>query len=375
MRRRDFVGAVAGAGVLAIPARAVGERVAIARCMDYGASLMPALRTMMDQIGGLSRIVKGKTVAMKVNLTGSSTWRLSYAPIEHTHWTHPAVVGALVRLMGEAGARRVRILESAWQTADPLEEVMLEAGWEPRHILNAAARVEMENTNWLGRAKTYRRFTPPNGGHMFPAYMLNHSYEDCDVFVSVAKLKEHATAGVTMSLKNLFGIAPCTIYGDGAGTDEPTATPKGGRGAVFHFGRRQPAKIAPAENDPASSREAGYRVPRIVADLCAARPIHLAIIDGIYSMHGGEGPWNRGVGIVKPGLLIAGTNPVNTDAVGASLMGFDPMAGRGTAPFETCDNTLELAEQHAVGTRDLSKIDVVGVPIEKARTRYREVRS
>jgi uncharacterized protein (DUF362 family) len=375
MRRRDFVGAMAGVGVLATPARAAGERVAIAKCMDYGASLMPALRTMMDQIGGLKRIVKGKTVAMKVNLTGSSTWRLSYAPIEHTHWTHPAVVGSLVRLMGEAGARQVRILESAWQTADPLEEVMLEAGWEPRHILNAAASVEMENTNWLGRGKAYRKFTPPNGGHMFPAYVLNHSYEDCDVFVSVAKLKEHATAGVTMSLKNLFGIAPCTIYGDGAGVDEPSETPRGGRGSVFHFGRRQPAKIAPPENDPKSSREGGYRVPRIVADLCAARPIHLAIIDGIYSMHGGEGPWNRGVGIVKPGLLIAGTNAVNTDAVGASLMGFDPMAGRGTMPFETCDNTLALAEQHGLGTRDMSRIEVVGVPIEKARTRYREVRS
>jgi hypothetical protein len=126
---------MAGAGAVALPARAAGERVAIARCMDYGASLMPALRTMMDQIGGLGRIVKGKTVAIKVNLTGSSTSRLSYAPLEHTHWTHPAVVGALVRLMGEAGAQRVRILESAWQTADPLEEVMLEAGWEPGHIL------------------------------------------------------------------------------------------------------------------------------------------------------------------------------------------------------------------------------------------------
>ena len=99
------------------------------------------------------------------------------------------------------------------------------------------------------------------------------------------------------------------------------------------MGRRQPSKIAPPENDPSSPRQGGYRVPRIVADLCAARPIHLSIVEGIYSMYGGEGPWNRGVGIIKPGILFAGTNPVNTDAVGAALMGFDPMASRGTAPF------------------------------------------
>lgn len=378
MRRRDFTASLgAAAGALALPVRAAAapaERVAIARCLDYGPSLMPALRTLMDQLGGLGRIVKGKTVAMKVNLTGGPTHRLGYAPLEHSHWTHPAVIGALCRLMGEAGATRIRILESPWATVDPIEEVMLEAGWEPRHLLSAAARVEMENTNYLGRAKDYRKFTTPNGGHMFPAYLLNHSYEECDVFVSVAKLKEHATAGITMALKNCFGNAPCTIYGDGAGVDEPSITPKGGRNFVFHMGRRQPSKIAPPENDPSSPREGGYRVPRIVADLCAARPIHLSIVEGIYSMYGGEGPWNRGIGIIKPGVIFAGTNPVNTDAVGAALMGFDPMAMRGTPPFETCDNTLALAEQHGIGTRDLSRIEVVGVPIAQARVSYRDAK-
>ena len=55
-------------------------------------------------------------------------------------------------------------------------------------------------------------------------------------------------------------------------------------------------------------------------------------------------------------------------------MGFDPMASRGTAPFETCDNTLEFAEQHGIGTRDLSRIEVIGVPIAEARTPFRKAR-
>jgi uncharacterized protein (DUF362 family) len=109
----------------------------------------------------------------------------------------------------------------------------------------------------------------------------------------------------------------------------------------------------------------------VVADLVAARPIHLAIIDGIASMAGGEGPWVSGTHAVKPGVLIAGTNCVNTDAVAMAVMGYDPMADRGVVPFEKADSTLRLAEELGVGTRDLRRIEVAGVPIREAIFRYR----
>jgi len=73
---------------------------------------------------------------------------------------------------------------------------------------------------------------------------------------------------------------------------------------------------------------------------------------------------------VNPGVLLAGTNCVNTDAVAMAVMGFDPMAERGTAPFQKCDSTLKLAEELGVGTRDLKQIEVVGVPIQKALFRF-----
>jgi uncharacterized protein (DUF362 family) len=234
--------------------------------------------------------------------------------------------------------------------------------------------VEFENTNWLGNAKKYSRFAVPHGGHMFKAFDLNHSYEDCDVFVSMAKMKDHVTAGITLSMKNCFGITPCTIYGTGAGVDEPSIVPRGGRG-MFHDGQRQPSKSAAGENHPGVSSDGGYRVPRIVADIVAARPIHLAIIEGITTMAGGEGPWTGpGLKIVKPGVLVAGTNCVTTDAVAMSVMGYDPMADRGTPPFEKCDSTLRLAEDHGVGTRDLKRIEVVGTPVEQARFSFAEIR-
>jgi uncharacterized protein (DUF362 family) len=216
LTRRDVL---AAAGAVLIPGRsqanAPGSRVAVAQCPDYGASLVPALNRMFDQLGGLARLVKGKTVAIKVNLTGSPTYRLGYAPLEATHYTHPAVIGATVHLMGRAGARRIRIVESPWSTAGPIEEYVLQANWEPLDILRAASGVEFVNTNWGGPKMKYARFTTPKGGHIFPGFDLNAAYEDCDVFVSLAKMKDHVTAGITLSMKNCFGITPCTVYGEG----------------------------------------------------------------------------------------------------------------------------------------------------------------
>ena len=373
INRRDFLAGAATAAL--IQQRAVAAPiapVAIQRCRTYGAGLEPTMRRLFDGIGGLGRLVNNKTVAIKVNLTGRPSQRLGHAPAELAHWTHPRVIGMTLHLMNEAGAKRIRILESPWSTTDPLEEYMMEANWDPTLILNAAKKVEFENTNYLGNGKNYVRFKVPNGGHMFPAYDLNHSYADCDVFVSIAKLKEHATAGVTLSMKNCFGITPCTIYGDGAGEKEPGLAPVGGRGSVIHNGSRKPSLSAPQELHPDSPRDGGYRVPRVVADLNAARPIDLAIIEGVESMAGGEGPWIRGTRRCSPGVIIAGTNAVCTDAVATAVLGFDPMAMRGTPPFETCDNTLALAEQLGIGSRDLSKIEVAGAQIADIRYEIRK---
>lgn len=355
----------------AVAAAAPAAPVALGRCDSYGNAVTAALGRMFDQIGGLGRLVSGKTVAVKVNLTGNADGRMGFIPIGRTTWTHPAVIAATVHLLGRAGARRIRLLESPWKSAEPVEESMIAAGWDLGWFTGAAQRVEFENTNFLGFGKEYVRFPVPRGGHLFPAFDLNHSYRDCDVFVSIAKLKEHMTAGITLSMKNCFGITPCTIYGDGAPEGEPGLVPRGGRYPI-HSGSRQPSTSSPGEINPASPREGGYRVPRCVADLAAARPIDLAIVDGIESMTASEGP-SRLSRHVQPHLLIAGTNPVCVDAVGTAVMGFDPMADRGTAPFETCDNTMRLAEELGVGARDLKRIEVIGAKIEEMTIDYRKV--
>lgn len=375
--RRDFLG-VMGMAAGAVVARPLvastlqtpTSRVAIGQCLEYDRRVGEVLSNMFDQLGGIDKLVRGKTVSIKLNMTGPPNDKLNSIPNQMTHWVHPQVIGSLVSLLGQAGARRVRLLESAPVGTKPLEEFMISAGWEPQDFASAATRVEFENTNFLGSGKTYARFMVPGGGLMYAGYDLNHSYLDTDVFISLAKLKEHRTAGVTLSMKNCFGITPCTIYSTEAPEDEPSIVPVGYR-APMHSGSRVPPRSAP--QPVAESKDPGFRVPRITADLVAARPIHLAVIDGIYTMTGGELPNQEKGWIhqpVHPGLLIAGMNCVATDAVATATMGLDPMADRGKAPFETCDSTLHLAEHLGVGTRDLSRIEVVGTPIARARFRF-----
>ncbi len=344
--------------------------VAVGRCSTYGSEIVATLARMFDQIGGLQKLVGGKTVAIKINVTGGSSQRFRGIEQGQTYWVHPQVVSATVHLLGVAGARRIRLLESpTGSKVRTLEEFLQQAGWRPSDFTSAASRVELENTNYPGSSNKYARLWVPGGGLLFKAYDLSRAYQDCDVFVSLAKLKEHSTAGLTGAMKNCFGITPTTIYGQGAGLDEPSVEAVGPRD-MLHSGRRQPPRSALSELDAHSPRDPGYRVPRVTVDLVAARPIHLSIIDGIETVAGGEGPWVRNMRTVSPGLLIAGTNCVTTDAVCTALMGFDPMSDRGTAPFENCDNTLKLAEEWGIGTRDLRRIEVLGLPSRKARSNF-----
>ena len=214
--------------------------VAVGKCSNYGSEMVTTLARMFDQLGGLQKLVSGKTVAVKINVTGGSSERFHGVALGQTYWVHPQVVSATIHLLGKAGARRIRLLESPTESkVHTLEEFFSQAGWRPSDFTSAASGVELENTNFPGPSNKYTRLWVPGGGLLFKAYDVNSSYEDCDVFVSLAKLKEHSTAGLTGAMKNCFGITPTTIYGETAGLDEPSVEAGGARG-MLHTGKRQP---------------------------------------------------------------------------------------------------------------------------------------
>jgi uncharacterized protein (DUF362 family) len=353
------------------------EPVSVAKVRSYDEDLTSRFRQMFDQIGGIDKQVKGKTVGIKVNLTGDG--RFPGYTAGDTHWVHPSVVGAAVAAFGALGAKRIRILESCESRKRDykLEDKLLSGGWDVNAIRNAAPLVEFEDTNNLGQGKQYSLLKVHSKPNVFPGFQVNHSYEDCDFFVSMGKMKNHEEMGLTICIKNLFGITPLGIYRD--------------REQVFHYGYAQAPAGAPVELDPKSTRYEGWRLPRVLVDILGSRPVDLAIADGIVSMVGGEGPWVLGSKPVHPGILVVGKNCVNTDTVAAACMGYNPRAGRHEAPyrvfknpkdhppdqlhpgdetFQYADNMMLLAEAAGLGSADLSQIDVRGVPIKEAMFEY-----
>src|SRR5437867_4096648 len=131
-------------------------KVAIVTCLSYGKEAMEALDRSFDLLGGVGRLVRGKTVTVKVNLTGRPFKSLFDRPPGETYVTHGDTAAALAAILLNAGARRVRFVESA-PFQEPLEEVVTAAGWDVKSLLGLG-KVELENTRNLGRAPRYARW-------------------------------------------------------------------------------------------------------------------------------------------------------------------------------------------------------------------------
>jgi uncharacterized protein (DUF362 family) len=343
---------------------AASAAVAITRARAYGAEAAAALRQSLDLLGGIGSLVSGRTVTVKVNLTGWPFYAIGGRPPGETYVTHGDTALALAQVLKDGGVRRIRFVESQG-VALPLESVVASAGWDVAALLRLGA--EFENTRNLGRGAQYARLRVPDGGRVFSYFDVNHSYADTDVLVSLCKMKEHATAaGITLSMKNLFGITPNSLYGaDGAGEER-----LGYRGPIHGKAEGWKAPL-PGEKPGLEDAVVGVRVPRTIVDEVLARPVDLAIVDGIRTVRGGEGWWNAGVSPLDPGVIVAGRNALATDAVCASVMGFDPRAAHFTAPFETRENHLLIAEQAGLGTADLARIEVRGASVADVRTPFR----
>lgn len=376
INRREMMACGMGAAAMAAglcPKRAAAQAssrakdaptspVSILRCESFEPrTLRRKFDQLLDLIGGVDRMVRGKTVTVKINLTGMQWKDFAGMPAYETYQTHPNTLAALCAVLDDAGAKRIVVVENLYWDR-PIEASMIDAGWDLKAIASAGGqKVVWEDTRNRGPWPSYSRFNVPWGGYIYPAFDMNQRFEKTDVLVSLSKLKQHARAGVTMTAKNFFGNTPCSLYGN----DAPSENALSHRTNMFHAGRTSVPDGVPAELDHGSPDGSEFRVPRIVADIYGARPADLSLVDGIRSISGGEGFWNRGVKVVEPKLLLAGKNGVTTDAVSTAAMGFDPMAPSGQFPFPG-DNHLALLAEGGIGTNDLERIEVVGLPLNEA---------
>lgn len=380
MPRRSFLRQTAAAALLGptLAKTAMAESagpprkpVTVQLCKRYAyPAVRESLAAMFDELGDVRALVKNRFVTVKLNLVNTSAKSVGGIPLPLSVTAHPFVALAAGSLFTEYGAKRVTFCDQL-----PFEELGPAAfegyGYDFGEFSREMdGKVRFENTRNLGHYKSYDMVKVPGGGHLADAWEVNKTYTETDVLVSIAKLKSHVSGGVTLGMKNLYGVPPSSLYGDDLG-DEPDEKATGYRGRTMHECSREPLTSSRTFTGRSKLGEHGFNVPRLICDLNAAFPIQLTVIDGISAIQNAEGWWLGSiVTLAHAGLLIAGRNPVCTDAAAAAMMGFDPDAGEFQTPFNNGSNHLALAREKGLGENRIENIEIGGIGLEKARFAY-----
>ncbi len=243
----------------------------IASLNDYGADIRQPILRGFKELGITSAEINGKRVLLKPNLVEP------HSGISHIN-TNPLVIRAAVEAFLHLGAAKVLVAEGAGHQRDSLlvleESGLADVLYEDRIPfidLNTGPVIMVKNSCSLSKLERL---------------ILPRELVRADFVVSVAKMKTHHWAGVTLSMKNLFGVMPGIIYG----------WPKN----VLHW--------------------AG--IHESVLDITAAVKPHLAIVDGIVGMQG-DGPIMGTP--VQANVIVMGKNLPAVDATSARIMGINPI--------------------------------------------------
>jgi uncharacterized protein (DUF362 family) len=249
---------------------ATSSPVFVAKVKSYSEDITSMLISGFEELGVRESHIKNKRILLKPNYVET------LAGADHIN-THSMVIRAAIDAFFFFGASSIVVAEGSGNCRDTflmLEETGL------IEIINSY-KVPFFDLNYSDC------FTTPNLGHFsgLPIFVLPNELKKVDIVVSMAKLKTHHWAGITASMKNMFGIMPGSFYG----------WPKN----VLHY--------AGIEN--------------CILDIVATVKPHFAIVDGIIGMEG-DGPI---MGTPKQsGVIVMGHNLASVDATCARIMDIDP---------------------------------------------------
>ena len=313
--RRDFLklsaAGIVGAflGGLAVPwikrLQQPAADVTILKESSYQNNLVDTLRRGLDNYPHIHTQVRGGRVVLKPNM-------VDYY-VGHPLSTHPAVIAAAIAAFRQLGAREVIVADGPAHNRDTemvLEQSGIDGALKDERVqfidlnLDAISPVNLVS-NYTGLAQLY-----------FP-----HTILEADLVVSLPKLKTHHWAGVTLSLKNLFGVIPGVKYG----------WPKN----FLHW----------------------HGISNSIVDIATAIRPGFAIIDGIVGMEG-DGPLHGTA--VDSGVIVMGDDLSAVDATATRLMGIYP---------ENIEY-LRLLLPYG-GTINEARIRQVGEPLEAVQQNFR----
>jgi len=243
--------------------------VAVLNAAEYSESIEGLL---LDGLRLFRLQVLGRSILLKPNLVEDLP-----GPVN----TNSTLIGAAARCFLRLGAVRVVIGEGPGHQRDT-ELVVQAAGLKP-HL--AERQIEFVDLNRDELRKVKLKANYSGLGELW----LPRAVLESDFVVSMPKVKTHHWAGVTLSLKNMFGVVPGMKYG----------WPKN----LLHW----------------------TGIHESILDICATVPIHFVIADGITAMEG-NGPLQGSPR--QLGKIVLADDPVAADATCARLMGFDPLQVR-----------------------------------------------
>ena len=277
LNRRRFVGCAAGTAATATvavewvwPTHSASYRrprsfVEVLESCGYSEKVEALL---LDGLRLFQLNLRGKSVRRKPNLVEDLP-----GPVN----TNSVIVGAAARCFLRLGAARVVIGEGPGHQRDT--ELVVQAADLKPHLNERKIQFVDLNRDELKRVKLKASYSGL-GELWLPRTVL-----ESDFVVSMPKVKTHHWAGVTLSLKNMFGIVPGMKYG----------WPKN----LLHWSG----------------------IHESILDICATVPIDFVIADGIVAMEG-NGPL-QGTPRELHRIVLA-DDPVAADATCARLMGLDP---------------------------------------------------
>ena len=269
------------------------SQVVIRRVSSYRQEIAAA---MFESIAPFGLQVKGKSVLLKPNLVGLDPGGFIN--------THPTVIAAARECFLRMGAAQVLIGDGPALDRDTeaiLESVRLREHVGP--LEQAFVDLNLDEVQHVA--------LPTRASRLKELY-LPRTCMGVDFVVSMPKLKTHHWAGVTLSMKNMFGIVPGACYG----------WPKN----VLHW--------------------AG--IDRAILDINAAARPDFAIVDGIVGMEG-NGP-TQGQPRAS-GVLIFGDDPVAVDATCCRVMGLRPEGVPYLARAATMLGHLQLEQIQQIGEK------------------------
>jgi len=328
--RRDFLAAIGSAAVaFRLRAEPAGARPVVSVVKIHGGKIEPAVEEAIELLGGMQEITRGKErILLKPNLVSA----------EPKATTKPPVIRALARLM-KAAHKDVSIGEGS-AAAAPFNvhgsEVFRTTKVE---LLNGLQQFVFDQLGYSELAKSLglplvnlhtgdMAEVKLSDAFVFDSLRIHRALAETDLLCSVPMMKTHVLAGVTLGMKNLIGAYPGTVY-------------QAVRGRMHD---------AAAQVEPSGTAAA-------VIDMVRANKLGLVVVDGSTAMEG-NGPWAGG--LLPMDVIVAGTNPLATDMVAASLMGFDPRE----IP------TFTWANQAGLRPDRLDDIEVRGEAVEKVRRRF-----